>query len=131
MGSAIASGIKGGTPLSRWGKPVESLREGSWVMEGNPTLKNYILSFKWDFISPTNKVAKFSQSQSFIVPSNSLRYSPKNSFFDEAWKGFFFNQKIYNPTASGIPVWILDAGKSIFAGATYQGIRTKIDDCGC
>lgn len=33
--------------------------------------------------------------------------------------------------ASGIPAWILDAGKSIFAEATYQGIRTKIDDCWC
>ncbi|MCO6526171.1 RHS repeat-associated core domain-containing protein [Snodgrassella sp.] len=130
-GRAVASGIKGATTVSRWGRPVDSLKEGSWVMEGNATLKNYILSFKWDFISPTNRIAKFSQSQSFIVPSNALRYPPKSSFFDGIWKGFLFNQKIYNPSASGVPAWILDAGKSIAAGAAYQGVRSKVDDCGC
>ncbi len=39
-------------------KIIDFLRVSNWVMKGNATLKNYILSFKWDLISPTNKIAK-------------------------------------------------------------------------
>ena len=131
--AAIGSGIKGTTTVSRWGRPVDSLRPGNWVMQGDATLKNYIFSFKWDFISPTNKIAKFPQSQTFKVPSNSLRYPPTFSFFDGVWKGFLFNQKVYNPGASGIPAWMLDAGKSFVGAAAWQGGRAKFldNDCGC
>lgn len=53
-------------PVTRWCRP--GFKPGDWVMNREKTLKNHILSFKWDFISPTNKVAPFKSGQTYPVP---------------------------------------------------------------
>lgn len=51
---AYNSGLK---QVSRWGEG--GLTTGGWVMPGGQTCSNYIRSFKWGFISPTNQFAPF------------------------------------------------------------------------
>jgi len=93
------SATEGGTPLeslapvSRWGRP--GLQPGDWVMPGPPTRFNYVLSFKWDPISPTNIVAPYSAGQAYMVPANSVVW-PKGWGLDGWWKGLY-GQRIYSP----------------------------------
>ncbi len=133
--SATRSGVKGVTTVSRWGR--EGLKANDWVMEGAPNLSNYIRSFKWDFLSPTNKVVGYRKGQHFVdIPSNSLKYpTPFFMSIDGGWKGLMFGQKIYAPNSLGIPAWKLDLAKNatgmVGTGAIKkeQGIGNPI--CGC
>lgn len=79
--------------ITRWGRP--GLQSGDWVMKGNNTWYNYIRSFKWDFISPTNTIAPKSIGETFLVPLKTLN-RPKGFGIDGAWK-IMFGQWRYFP----------------------------------
>ena len=79
--------------ITRWGRP--GLQSGDWVMKGNNTWYNYIRSFKWDFISPTNTIAPKSIGETFLVPLKTL-HRPKGFGIDGAWK-IIFGQWRYFP----------------------------------
>ena len=133
--SAARSGIKGVTTVSRWGR--KGLKAGDWVMEGKPNFINYLRSFKWDFISPTNKFAWPGSGEKFTkIASSNLKYpSPFWGLPDGGWKGLIYGQKIYAPGSPGIPAWKLDLAKNSagMAGTgtikMEQGIGNPI--CGC
>jgi RHS repeat-associated protein len=58
-------------PVSRWGRP--GLRPGDWVMPGDPTRLNYLLSGKYD-PGWWNQAASFGSGQAFMVPRASVRW---------------------------------------------------------
>ena len=74
-------------PASRWGRP--GLQPNDWIMPGNPTRINYVMSFKWD-PNPLNMVAPRASGQAFMVPHNSISWP-------SGWESFkgFFGQRIY------------------------------------
>ncbi len=72
--------------VTRWGR--SGLQSGDWVMKGNNTWYNYIRSFKWDFISPSNTVAPKSIGETFLVPLKTL-HRPTGFGVDGIWKSIF------------------------------------------
>ncbi len=85
--------------VSRWGG--QGLQPENWVMTGDPTLNNYIISGKWQPWLPgvpeqwNNVPAPFNAGQAFDVPSNSVQ-TPSGWGFD-GWIKSLFGQKIYSP----------------------------------
>lgn len=83
----------GNIPVTRWGR--SGLEEGDWIMNGGKSLKNYILSFKWD-PNPTNKFASMNSGETYMVPANSIQWPKHTNFFDSTWK-IIFGQWQYFP----------------------------------
>ncbi len=79
--------------VSRWGR--SGLRPGDWIMKGPATRWNYIRSFKWDFLSPSNQFARFTAGEEFLVLRSSTRW-PSGFGVDGVWKGLF-GQRIFIP----------------------------------
>ena len=88
----------GNVPVTRWCRP--GFKPGDWVMNREKTLKNYILSFKWDFISPTNKVASFKSGQTYPVPVTSIQWPKWTNLFDGPWKIMFGQWQYFPETQS-------------------------------
>lgn len=80
-------------PVSRWGSP---LKPGKWVMQGRPTLWNYIWSGKWDFLS-NNQLTSPKNVYWYMIPKEMLQ-KPKgfgiDGYIKRAVPG---KQRIYKP----------------------------------
>ena len=91
--------------VSRWGG--QGLTPDQWVMPGDPTLNNYLLSGKFQPWIPglpdqfQNEPATFGAGQAFNVPSNSLQ-TPSGSILD-GWIKSIFGQMIYSPPGPDNP----------------------------
>ncbi|MFM2160845.1 MAG: Cell wall-associated polypeptide, partial [Pseudomonadota bacterium] len=96
-GFAHGAGLRPGvmTAVSRWGAP--GLRPGAWVMEGERTVPNYVLSFKWER-SPWNESATFSTGETFLVPRSTLAWP--RGWGRDGWIKGLFNQRLYSPPGS-------------------------------
>jgi hypothetical protein len=94
FGKAGTAASEATVTVSRWGR--EGLKPGDWVMPGGTTWWNYVRSFKWDSISPTNIVAGPETGTSYQVLASSVKW-PTGWGIDGWWKGLIFGQRIYKP----------------------------------
>ena len=90
----------GRVPVSRYGGT--GLYNGAWVMPGEQTFGNYVCSFKWDFLSPTNRFAWPSSGSTYYVQPGQVGW-PSGYGIDGRWKGLF-GQRIYSGPETKVPV---------------------------
>jgi hypothetical protein len=81
--------------VSFWGP--SALKPGAWVMVGDKTFLNYVMSFKWQpkWLFGGNNPALFSEGITQEVPADSIMW-PTGAGWDGRWKGLF-GQRKYQP----------------------------------
>jgi len=80
-------------PVSRWGWP--GLRPGDWVMPGDPTFKNFVLSGKWGPEIPAKPIPDWTLGQAFMVPESSVQYP--GGIVEWFIKGLIWGQRKFIP----------------------------------
>ena len=77
--------------VTRWGR--KGLRNGDWVMKGDNSVLNYILSFKWQ-PGMGNQFASKSSGKTYVVDKGTT-YNPSGFGIDGGIKALF-RQKRYS-----------------------------------
>lgn len=83
------------TCVTHWGDTNAGLKNGSWVMVGGKTWRNYLLSFKWQ-PGLGNIFTPFKDGRTFEVPAADIRW-PRGWGIDGWWKGLFGQRRYYGP----------------------------------